>query len=121
MQTGNIVPLFFAAPLLCCLILREARCRKRLQKWEHSQGKMLCMKPDGDGELPIISYEFEGEIRKQECEFNLTNPTIGDMVPILVNPETGEIFLNRKRDRWALSALILFSLLFLGILASLSS
>ena len=50
------------------------------------------------------------------CEFNLTAPAVGEVVPIVVDPETGEIFAARLTDRWALTAILIICLLFLGFL-----
>lgn len=76
--------------------------------------------PDADGGCPVLSYEFRGQVREQVCEFNLKVPAVGEMVPIIVHPETGEIFVTRFTDRWALSAILLLCILVLVALSLLS-
>ena len=114
------MPLLFAAPVLIGLVLRELRWRRRLLDWDVSEGIMLRMErpPDGDerDRQPVIAYELHGQAREQMCEFNLTAPAVGEVVPIVVDPETGEIFAARLTDRWALTAILIICLLFLGFL-----
>ena len=78
----------------------------------HNQGE--------DSPRPVIEYKFNGEAREQICEFNLSAPNIGESVPILVDPASGEIFVVRFIDRWALSTIIVISIVFLVALSILS-
>ncbi len=123
MDTGNIVPLCFATPLLVCLVVTEIRWRKRLRDWKPSEGRMLRVDwtPDSDAGHPVIGYNFSGEMREQVCDFNLRTPMIGEEVPIIIHPETGKIFLTTLRDRWTLTTILTFSIVALIALSVLSN
>jgi hypothetical protein len=119
MDIGNIVPLCFAAPLVICLVVREARWRDRLTKWIRSEGAIvgLSQDPHDDGPSPILGYRHNGEYRQQIVEFNLYADPIGKEVPILVNPATGEAFVLTFRDRWFLSLFLLTCIVALSFLS----
>ena len=123
MNLGKVVPLIFAGPLLICLLVREFRWRNRMQKWKQSKGRMLRIdySPDRDEGFPVIGYEFGGEQREQICDFNLSTPSIGKDVPIIINPITGKIFITTFKDRWNLSAILFSCILLLFTLAFLSN
>lgn len=109
MPTGSIVPLCFAAPLAICLFVREIRWRLRLRNWLKSEGEVVgySQKSEEDGVYPIIAYHFRGEEREQDCEFNLNLYRPGEIVPILINPNSGEVFVATYQDRWFLSVFLL--------------
>jgi len=107
MDTGNIVPICFAAPLVVCLVVREVRWRGRLNHWIRSEGALVGFDPHGDGPSPILRYRYNGECREQIVEFNLYAEPIGKEVPILVDPVSGKAFVLTFRDRWFLSLFLL--------------
>jgi hypothetical protein len=123
MNTGNIAPLYFALPLAICLVIREVRWRNRVKNWDQSEGRMLGFQrdPDKEDDYPVIGYTFMGEEKQQFCEINLHAPTLGATVPILINPESGEIFVHTFRDRWNLSAILLICVSLLVTLSILSN
>jgi hypothetical protein len=126
MSAGNIVPLCLAAALVICLLMREIRWRLRLKHWIKSEGEVIgySRKSEEDGVCPIIAYTFSEEEKEQICEFNLNHYRPGAIVPILINPDSGEIFVATHQDRWFLSALLLgcvAALLFLSYASHSSS
>lgn len=123
METGNIVPLCFAAPLVVCLVVREVRWRDRLANWIRSEGAIVgfSQDPQDDGPSLIIGYRYNDEYREQVVEFNLFAEPIGKEVPILVSPSTGEAFVLTFRDRWFLSLSLLACILALSFLSCASN
>jgi hypothetical protein len=111
MDDGNFVPLDFVAPLLVCLLLREIWWWKRFKNWVKSEGEVIgcAKKPADDGYVycPVILYSFRGENREQICESNLCHYKVGKSVAILINPDSGKIFVATYQDRWFLSALLI--------------
>jgi hypothetical protein len=109
MPSGSIVPLCFAAPLAICLLVREIRWRYRLKNWMMSEGEVVgySQKSEEDGVCPIIAYIFREKEREQICEFNLNHYRPGEVVPILINPASGKIFIATYQDRWFLSVFLL--------------
>lgn len=122
MHPGTLVPLLFATAALIALVFREYRWRRRERFWQKSVGYMVRIHQDSDGEsdCPVISYMFGDKRREQVCEFNLKTPSVGEEIPILVDPSTGSIFAATKRDRWTLSVLLLLVITFLSLIALLS-
>jgi len=102
MDTGNIVPLCFAAPLFVCLVIRETRWRNRLNHWIRTKGTIVGFDQDPahDGPRPILAYRHEADDREQIVEFNLYTEPVGTEIPIIVNPRSGEAFILTFRDRW---------------------
>ncbi|MEP4047899.1 MAG: hypothetical protein ABJM75_05845 [Luteolibacter sp.] len=95
-----------------CLLLREIWWRKRLRNWIESEGKViggaLIEEAEGPGvSCPIILYHFNGEELEQTCKRNLMHYKTGKTVSILINPDSGEIFVATFQDRWFLSAFLL--------------
>lgn len=123
MDTGNIVPLCFAAPLVVCLVVREVRWRDRLTNWIRSEGAIVGINQDShdDGCSPILGYSYNGEYREQIVEFNVSAGPIGKEVPILVNPVSGRAFVLTFRDRWFLSFFLLVCVLALAFLSYASN
>lgn len=74
-----------------------------------SEGEVVGynQKSEEDGVCPIIAYCFEGEEKEQGCEFNLNHYRPGEIVPILINSDSGEIFVATYQDRWFLSLFLL--------------
>lgn len=109
MPAGSIVPLCFAAALAICLVVREIRWRFRLNNWVKSEGEVIgySQKSEEDGVCPIVAYSFRGEEREQICEFNLNHYKPQKIVPILINPDSGEVFVATYQDRWFLSIFLL--------------
>ena len=124
MDEGNIVPLYFAAPLAICLLLREIWWRNRLKNWVKSEGEVIgCAQVGVDDDrvsCPMILYNFNGVEREQICEFNLCHYKVGRTVPIIINPSSGEIFVTTFQDRWFLSAFLLACVVALLLLANAS-
>ena len=123
MNAGSIVPLCLAMPLVVCLVIRELRWRERIRNWQCSEGSISGFEDDPDRYscCPIVTYDYEGQEREQVCEFNLYAGRLGATVPILIDPESGRIFVARFRDRWVLSGLIAVCVLLLGGLSYLSN
>ena len=88
MNTGNIVPLCFAAALAACLVVREVRWRGRLNRWTRSKGIIVGFDqdPERDGMRPILGYRHNFEDREQIVEYNLYAEPLGIEIPILINP-----------------------------------
>ena len=76
---------------------------------------------DSDAGHPVIGYEFSGEMREQVCDFNSGAPMIGEVVPIIVDPQTGKIFVTTSRDRWTLSVILTICIVGLITLSGLSN
>jgi hypothetical protein len=123
MDEGNVVPICFAIPLAICLVLREIWWRKRLKTWVKSEGEVIgySQPPEQDSSCPIVAYKFGGQEREQICEFNLCNYKIGEIVPIVINPSSGEIFVATYQDRWFLSVFLIGCVILLLILSYASN
>jgi hypothetical protein len=123
MNSGEIVLICFAVPVAICLAVREYRWRERLRNWERSEGRIVGFDedPNSDMACPVVGYRFRGQEKEQVCEFNLRHHGLGQTVPILMNRESGEIFVLTSRDRWTLSAVLLGCLAFMGLLAVVSN
>jgi len=115
MNTGTIVIICFAIPIFVALVIREHRWRSRLNTWHKSDGKIIGFHedPGADISCPIVGYNFQGRDTNQVCEFNLRHHRIGQSVPILVDPESGQIYIISTRDRWTLSVILLCCFAFL--------
>lgn len=123
MDAGTITPICFAVPLGIALVIREYRWRQRLSTWERVDGKVVGFdeNPERDATLPIIEYSYRGVLRERICEFNLRSHSLGEILPVVVNPDSGEVFVASPRDRWALSVILLGCVAFLVVLATLSN
>jgi hypothetical protein len=90
-----------------------------------SEGEVVGynQKSEEDGVYPIIAYCFRGEEKEQGCEFNLNHYRLGEIVPILISSDSGEVFVATYQDRWFLSLFLLvcISALFFLSYASYSS
>ena len=119
MDTGNIAPLCFAAALAVCLVVREVRWRGRLNRWTRSEGIIIRFDwdPERDGARPILGYRHNSEDREQIVEFNLYAEPVGREIPILINPVSGEAFVQTFRDRWFISLLLSGCILLLLLLS----
>jgi len=109
MDAGNIAPFCFASALSFILLIREVKCRKRAKTWQKSEGKYLGEQyfKKYEDYYSVIGFEFAGEKKEQICEFSLYTPQLGEYVPILIDPQSGRIFLNTWRGRWTLSIILL--------------
>lgn len=95
----------------------------REKTWEKAEGRFLGNYYDSKirDYVPTIEYVFRGKWRQDSCEFSLHDPNLGETVPILIDPESGRIFLSTFRGRWVLSSILLGCITALLALSYLSN
>lgn len=123
MNTGNFVPLCIATVLSIFLIIREMRWRNRIKYWRQSTGRYLGTKyfPEYQDSCPVVGYHFQDREQEQIVEFNLYSPELGEIIPIIIDPQSGRIFVNTFKDRWSLSIFFIICILLLIVLSILSN
>jgi hypothetical protein len=106
MNSGQPVAFCFAAVFLGLTLWREILWRRRFHFWKRTEGVVKGFKSDGDGpSLPIVGYSAGDVHRVFESSFCLFNPSVGEFVTVLYDPDSDRAAIYTQRHRWFLSVL----------------
>jgi len=101
MRPGQAVALTWAAASLGLTIWREIVWGRRFRSWKRAEGVVQGFNSEGDGpSLPIIGFSAEGRDRTFVSSYCLANPSIGESLTVLFDPDSERAVILTRRHRW---------------------